>query len=77
MLQTITATFDGTAFLPEWPLDIERGRRYIVTIQPIPVTPEPTSAWDVLKKLTGTVDAPEDWSAQHDHYLYGTPKHNE
>jgi len=24
--------------------------------------------------LTGTVEAPEDWSAEHDHYLYGTLK---
>lgn len=35
------------------------------------------NAWDVLKSLTGTVEAPADWSAEHDHYLYGTPKHQE
>ncbi len=35
------------------------------------------NAWDVLESLTGTVEAPEDWSAEHDHYLYGTPKHQE
>ena len=34
-------------------------------------------AWDVLESLTGTVEAPADWSAEHDHYLYGTPKHLE
>ena len=33
------------------------------------------NAWDVLESLTGTVEAPADWSAEHDHYLYGTPKH--
>jgi hypothetical protein len=32
------------------------------------------NAWDTLETLTGTVEAPIDWSAQHDHYLYGTPK---
>lgn len=32
-------------------------------------------AWDVLASLTGTLEAPPDWSAEHDHYLYGTPKH--
>lgn len=32
-------------------------------------------AWDVLEALTGTIEAPPDWSAEHDHYLYGTPKH--
>jgi hypothetical protein len=31
-------------------------------------------AWDVLEQLTGSVDAPEDWSVEHNHYLYGAPK---
>jgi len=35
------------------------------------------NAWDVLESLTGSVEAPADWSAEHDHYLYGTPKHQE
>lgn len=34
-------------------------------------------AWDVLELLTGSVEAPADWSSEHDHYLYGTPKHQE
>lgn len=33
------------------------------------------NAWDVLESLTGTIEAPTDWSAEHDHYLYGTPKY--
>lgn len=36
-----------------------------------------SNAWDVLESLTGSVEAPVDWSAEHDHYLYGTPKHPE
>jgi hypothetical protein len=32
-------------------------------------------AWDVLEALTGTLEAPQDWASEHDHYLYGTPKH--
>jgi hypothetical protein len=35
---------------------------------------ESSHAWDVLESLTGTIEAPTDWSAEHDHYLYGTPK---
>jgi hypothetical protein len=35
------------------------------------------NAWDVLESMTGTVEASADWSAEHDHYLYGTPKHQE
>lgn len=34
----------------------------------------PGNAWDVLGSLTGTVEAPVDWSTEHDHYLYGTVK---
>lgn len=34
----------------------------------------PINAWDVLESLIGQVEGPEDWSEQHDHYLYGTPK---
>ncbi len=34
-----------------------------------------SNAWDILESLTGTVQAPADWSSEHDHYLYGTPKH--
>ncbi|WP_448574435.1 hypothetical protein [Trichothermofontia sp.] len=37
----------------------------------------PVDAWDVLESLTGTLEAPSDWSAEHDHYLYGTPKYQE
>ncbi|MBE9231468.1 hypothetical protein IQ231_07145 [Cuspidothrix issatschenkoi LEGE 03284] len=31
------------------------------------------NAWDVLEALTGTIEAPSDWSSQHDHYLCGNP----
>lgn len=39
-------------------------------------TPKSASgdAWDLLDSLTGTLEGPEDWSSQTDHYLYGTPK---
>jgi hypothetical protein len=30
------------------------------------------NTWDVLESLTGTIEAPADWSAEHDHDLYGT-----
>lgn len=36
-----------------------------------------SNAWDILESLTGNVEAPTDWSAEHDHYLYGTPKRQE
>jgi hypothetical protein len=33
-----------------------------------------SNAWEVLKELMGTVVAPADWAAEHDHYLAGAPK---
>ncbi len=35
-----------------------------------------SDALDVLDRLTGTIEGPEDWAVQHDHYLYGTPKYD-
>ncbi|OUC16088.1 MAG: hypothetical protein B0A82_03680 [Alkalinema sp. CACIAM 70d] len=34
-----------------------------------------SNAWDVLESLTGTVEAPADWSAEHDRYLYAPAKY--
>lgn len=31
-------------------------------------------ALSVLEALAGSIEAPADWSAEHDHYLYGAPK---
>lgn len=28
-------------------------------------------AFDVLERLTGSVDGPDDWALNHDRYLYG------
>ena len=36
--------------------------------------PDEQNAWDVLSKYAGTVEGPEDWSEEHDHYLYGVSK---
>jgi len=42
----------------------------------IPPSPESDNAWALLESLTGTIQAPHDWAAEHDHYLYETPKHS-
>ena len=54
----------------------------VLVIDEVPLSQTESSnkrgnAWDVLKKYAGTVkDMPEDWAIEHDHYLYGTPKHS-
>ncbi len=34
---------------------------------------EPT-LWDKLRGIAGTVEGPEDWARNHDHYIHGAPK---
>lgn len=36
--------------------------------------PKKSAVWDLLERAAGSIDAPADWSVEHDHYLYGTPK---
>ena len=75
MQRTLEVTYDGKVLLPETPLDLEPNRRYTISIEDENPTPsESESAWDVLHQLAGTVEGPGDWAAEHDHYLYGTPK---
>ncbi len=75
MVHTVTAVFDGNVLHPDTPLDLKPGTRYTLTIQPDSVASVEGDAWEVLETLTGTVDAPPDWASEHDHYLYGTAKH--
>jgi hypothetical protein len=35
---------------------------------------EQPTIWEKLLKLAGTVEGPEDWARNHDHYIHGTPK---
>lgn len=72
MSTVVTVTFDGRTLLPESPLDLKPNTQYVVTIEPLTIAEG--NAWDVLEAMTGAIDAPEDWAAEHDHYLYGTPK---
>ncbi len=75
MSQTITAVFDGTVLRPDTKVNLQPNNRYVITIAELPAPlPVEGDAWDVLEALTGSIEAPVDWAAEHDHYLYGTPK---
>lgn len=73
MGKTVTVLYDGKALYPDLPLDLEPNTRYIITIE-TPLPQNGIDAWGVLETLTGSVEAPADWAAEHDNYLYGTPK---
>jgi len=77
MTRIIDALFDGKVFRPDSPPDIEPNTRCKLTVEENPDESHPETAWEVLRRLTGTVEMPEDWSAEHDHYLYGSPKRSE
>ncbi|MEP6774662.1 MAG: antitoxin family protein [Chloroflexota bacterium] len=76
MTKTIVAVYDGDVFRPVDPLDLEPNVKYQVTIEPMDHEQKvgDAAAWRTLATLSGTIDAPADWSSEHDHYIYGTPK---
>jgi hypothetical protein len=74
MGKTMTAVFDGRVLHPDSPSDLVPDTHYLITIQDVPPPVAELGAWDVLATLVGTLEAPADWAAEHDHYLYGTPK---
>jgi hypothetical protein len=76
MGKTIRVVYDGESLRPLDPLELEVDRSYLVRIEEVPRVPGAGDAWAALRALAGTVDAPADWAAEHDHYLYGSPKRN-
>jgi len=74
MYKTVHAVFDGQTLRPYGSLNLTPGAHYLVTIEEeTPVVKE--TVWDVLGNLAGKIEGPKDWSEEHDHYLYGAPKH--
>jgi hypothetical protein len=71
--KTLHAVFDGKVLEPEESLDLEPNVRYLVTIERKEAIGK-QNLWDVLSEFAGMVEGPEDWSEEHDHYLYGVPK---
>ena len=78
MITNIRVSYDGIAFHPEEKIELEPNTHYIIQIisQESP-SPNNKNAWELLEEMAGSYEAPEDWSSEHDHYLYGAPKNNE
>lgn len=76
MSQNLTVTFDGEVFHPDQKPDLKPNTRYLISILSAPEIKEKSAqnAWDILEDMAGQIEASEDWSSEHDHYLYGTPK---
>jgi len=75
----IKSHFDGKVFIPDEPVDLPSNQSVILHVQPTD-TPHSTKDqpegdfFNIMQSLIGSIEAPQDWSAEHDHYLYGTPK---
>lgn len=83
MIKTFQATFDGKVFRPEGFVDLEANGHYLLTIKSMEegkrvvteadeVENDPAFNLSSLAVKTGISDL----AAEHDHYLYGTPKRN-
>lgn len=75
---TVKAHFDGRVFVPEGPVNLPVGHVLEIPIVPpsAPAGSEPplSNLADALDRMPINPDWPPDGAAQHDHYLYGTPK---
>jgi hypothetical protein len=59
------------------PVSLPEGAEVCVEVVESAVDSEFTgeaTIWEKLLSIAGTVEGPEDWAKNHDHYLYGTPK---
>ena len=70
MSQTLNATFDGTVFRPDQPIELEPNTRVRITIEPASASDEGSESFlRVARSLN--LDGPSDWSSRLDDYLYG------
>jgi hypothetical protein len=73
------AHFDGRVIVPGQDVDLPRDRSFVVHVEtsggmdPAAVS-SPQSALQWLAENAVDDGLPSDLSAQHDHYIYGTPK---
>ena len=78
-MTVLKAHFDGKVLVPDEPADLPRN--CVLEVHVKALTPEPDDGKTPLQRLAEALaqfpdnpDWPEDGAAQHDHYLYGTPK---
>ena len=70
MTQEVEVVYDGEVLRLCNPVKLKKNGHYKVLIK-IEEEIESGNAWDVLKSMAGTIEGPEDWSEELDHYLYG------
>ncbi len=77
-MTTVKVHFDGKVLVPEEPVDLPMNCALEVQIKP--ASPSASGGKPLLKlvkalaALPANPEWPSDGAAQHDHYLYGSPK---
>jgi hypothetical protein len=77
MPRTVPVVFDGEVFRPTEPVDLPPNVRAEVVIPDDRAEQEPARSPRAIQRILDrarAMDLPSDLAAQHDHYLYGTPK---
>ena len=75
-----SAHSDGKVLVPDEPVKLAKGRRFLVTLEPVKearARPLPPARWfEKALELSRRMpkDLPKDLAEQHDHYIHGTPK---
>jgi hypothetical protein len=72
MTKVINAHFDGKVFVPDEPVELPVGQVLRIQVDLPDGNVGPFA--DLLRFAADLPGAPSDLAAQHDHYLYGTPK---
>jgi hypothetical protein len=85
-MTVLKAHFDGKVLVPDEPVDLPVNCALEVHVQPVSHPTIPglqvgkvgktflQNLAEELAKCPSNPDTPRDGAAQHDHYLYGTPK---
>lgn len=80
------AHFDGKNLCPDEPVSLPQGVTFEVVVSEAtqsredgsqhsqPATSDSVSLFQEIENKCGLIEGPEDWSAEHDHYLYGALK---
>lgn len=76
MQQTLVVIFDGEVFRPEEPIDLQPNVRYEITVTSVAEEGRSENDSRPLRRYAALAQdlGIKDLAAQHDHYLYGTPK---
>jgi hypothetical protein len=78
------AHFDGEKLCPDEPVSLPKGVTLEVTASEVSEAadspqegPPSLNIFQRIEREHGLVEGPEDWAAEHDHYLYGAPKRSD